>query len=69
MGVPDDPIMMIELAWFPRLTAQMQSVQDNGGSIMSPEILFLIAIAVILMLIAFVLGMVTGVSLSRPIIR
>lgn len=32
---------------------------------MSPEILFLIAIAVILMLIAFVLGMVTGVSLSR----
>lgn len=36
---------------------------------MTPDILILIAGAVILMLIAFVLGMVTGVSLSRPIIR
>ena len=36
---------------------------------MTPDMVFLIAVVVILMLIAFVLGMVTGVSLSRPIIR
>jgi hypothetical protein len=36
---------------------------------MSPETVDLIAIIVILMLIAFVFGMVTGVSLTRPIIR
>lgn len=42
---------------------------NYGGAIMTPDIIILIAGAVILMLIAFVLGMVTGVSLSRPIIR
>ena len=42
---------------------------NYGGATMTPDIIILIAGAVILMLIAFVLGMVTGVSLSRPIIR